>query len=530
MLAILAAAAALRLWGIGFGLPHEFSRPDEDAAQGIALRAFTGDLNPHFLDWPTFFMYVLALAYAVCFQAGRLVGVFSSATSFVVAASTDPTLVRLIARGLSASAGVATVWIVRQIGTRLFDATTGLVASLYLALAALHVRDSHFGVTDISATCLLTLSFFFVVKATTTGAWRHLVLSAAFAGLAASTKYNAGLILLATAWAVAAGAVPSLVSWAARARALAVCAGVAFIVFVAGSPYAALEFRGFLGALTQLSTRLRAGHTGLTDPAWQVHLFTSLRYGLGEPLLVAGIAGLGWFVRARPIHGLLLLVFPLTYFVLIGSGRTSFARYILPVVPFLCLSAAYATTELGRWLGRRTQASWVPAITWALAAVLVLPSAWSAVQSDRLLSRTDTRLLAADWIAGRLESARIFQTGFIYVQVKMRTARAADLARYPELHLDAAGAIVNATGRPEPLPDVVVVPMCPLVYCHVPEAAAALLDERYRLEHIVRGVNPRPGRPVYDRDDAFLLPLSGFSAIERPGPTIAIYVRQDLAR
>lgn len=530
MLAILVAAAALRLWGIGFGLPHEFTRPDEEAAQWVALRAFSGNVNPQFLDWPTLFMYVLALAYVPYFLVGRFLGVFGPVSSFVAAATADPTGVRLVARGLSASAGVATVWIVRQIGTRLFDATTGLVASWYLALAALHVRDSHFGVTDIPATCLLTLSFFFAVKATTTGAWRHLVLSAAFAGLAASTKYNAGLILLATAWAVAAGAVPSLVSWAARARALAVCAGVAFIVFVAGSPYTALEFRGFLGVLTQLSTRLRDGHTGLTDPAWQVHLFTSLRYGLGEPLLVAAIAGLGWCVRARPIHGLLLLVFPLTYFVLIGSGRTSFARYILPVVPFLCLSAAYATTELGRWIGRRTHVSWAPAITWALAAVLVLPSAWSAVQTDRLLARTDSRLLAADWIAQRLESARIFQTGFIYVQVEMRTARPADVARYPELRLDAAGAFVNASGAPEPPPDVIVVPMCPLVYCRVPDAASALLDERYRLEHVVRGVDPRPGRPVYDRDDAFLLPLSGLSAIERPGPTIAIYIRQDLAR
>jgi len=35
-----------------------------------------------------------------------------------------------------------------------------------------------------------------------------------------------------------------------------------------------------------------------------------------------------------------VLAFPLIYYAVIGSGQTVFARYVLPLVPFLCLLAA----------------------------------------------------------------------------------------------------------------------------------------------------------------------------------------------
>jgi hypothetical protein len=33
---------------------------------------------------------------------------------------------------------------------------------------------------------------------------------------------------------------------------------------------------------------------------------------------------------------------------------------------------------------------------------------------------------------------------------------------------------------------------------------------------------------MYDRQDAFFLPVSGFSTVVRPGPTVRIYRRRDL--
>ena len=79
---------------------------------------------------------------------------------------------------------------------------------------------------------------------------------------------------------------------------------------------------------------------------WKYHFTTTLRYGLGIPLLAAGVLGLLFMVWREERRGVLVALFPVAYYVLMGTGRTVFARYALPAVPFLCLTAGYlvATT------------------------------------------------------------------------------------------------------------------------------------------------------------------------------------------
>src|SRR5206468_2501280 len=89
---------------------------------------------------------------------------FVSKTSFVAATTAHPGPLYLIARGISVAAGTATVATVYRIALLFFDQTTALVAAVYLAVAALHVRESHFGLTDVAATCLLMLAFLFTVR------------------------------------------------------------------------------------------------------------------------------------------------------------------------------------------------------------------------------------------------------------------------------------------------------------------------------------------------------------------------------
>jgi len=59
--AILAGAAALRLVGVGYGLPFPLLSPDE---QSIVPRAWKmvhgGGLDPHWFDYPSLLLYLLA--------------------------------------------------------------------------------------------------------------------------------------------------------------------------------------------------------------------------------------------------------------------------------------------------------------------------------------------------------------------------------------------------------------------------------------------------------------------------------------
>ena len=139
---ILCVAAVVRFWAIGFCLPSTVCRPDEEAVASIAINFFARDFNPHFFDWPALFMYIVAAGVAGLFQTFRIFGWIRSEYHFLQWIAANPAPVFLIARIMSATAGVATVWIVFKVAGRLFGRLEALVAALFLALAFLHVRTS----------------------------------------------------------------------------------------------------------------------------------------------------------------------------------------------------------------------------------------------------------------------------------------------------------------------------------------------------------------------------------------------------
>ena len=510
------AAAALRIWGIGYGLPNTSARPDEEAVFSVALRFFGRNLNPVFFDWPSLFMYAVAAAFVVYFNIGRIVGWFGREVSFIAAATTHPTPLFLIARALSAAAGITTVAVTYRVGVHLFDRTTALVAALFLAVAALHVRESHFGLTDVSATCLLMASFLYIVRYWRSGSRRDALPAALVGGLAASTKYNAGIVMLPLFWAIASRERSD--DRAGRVRLMAICAVAAAAAFAAGTPYAVLDASHFAAALRDVAGHLRGGHMALAGYAWQIHLTSSFRYGLGLPMLVAGLGGMGLLVFRSAREGTLFLLCPVAYFALIGAGQTAFARYILPTIPFLCLSGALLITELARaisrWSGRPTAAPTLAAI---MASLVAAPSLWSAIETDRLLARVDNRLLAAAWVRENFQDgASLFQTGSSYGHLQMQKGGLVRDPRFVEVPIDAT-----------PAPDLIVVVRCSLGYCDVPAGVNRALTDYVPLIAFVAARVDDPAL-VYDRDDAFFIPLSGFRAVTRPGPNVEIYSRSDL--
>lgn len=518
MAAVLAVAFALRVWGISFGLPHTLTRPDEEATVATSLRFFGRHLDPQFYHWPSLFMYVVAVAFVLYFNVGRFQGWFPRELTFLTSAASIPGPLFLLARGVSVVAGTITVFLVHRIGEHLFNRRTATVAAFFLAVAALHVRDSHFGVPDVTATCLATGSFLWTCRFAGSGRVRDALYSAGCAGLAMSTKYNLALIAVPALLTIAQGiARPHS---APRQRiVLALAYGLtAAIGFVAATPYALLDWPAFRRGLEEVATHLRTGHIVASGSSWSVQLSSSLGCGLGWPLLGAGLAGMALYCWRDRRLGPVFASFPVLYFAAIGASQTRFARYALPIVPFLVLSAAYLVNDVA---GRVSELSgrWVKAgtATALLAAIVAWPSASAAVRTDRLLSRRDTRLLSAEAIARAFPcGATIYQTGFPYGHVQPH-APDAGAAAYVNVEFDAAL-----------LPDLIVVQESALAYSRVPEWIPAILSRHYRQidEQVGTDLSRQP--PVYDYDDAFFVPLSGFGAVVRPGPNLRVYARREL--
>src|SRR4029078_3292169 len=106
-------------------------------------------------------------------------------------------------------------------------------------------------------------------------------------------------------------------------------------------PLAVLDSQKFFGDVLSEARHLAEGHARDLGPGWLYHATTTLRYGLGLPLLLSGVAGLVILVVRQPRKGLIVALYPMAFYVVAGRGRTGFFRYMLPIVPFLCWSAGY---------------------------------------------------------------------------------------------------------------------------------------------------------------------------------------------
>jgi hypothetical protein len=536
--AIVLVGALLRLFPIWFGLPYLHARPDEETTVAHALAVQHGDPNPHFFHWPSLTFYVLAALFEVASWIRW---------AFVANPVLTDTDALVLARTLVAAAGALTIIVLFRMATRIADSTTGLLAAAFLAVAILHVRESHFAMTDVLMTLLVSLSLALLLRARDTATrgpldargLREFAAAGLAGGLAASTKYSAAAVIASM------GAVQ--LQWLVHGRrsgrtgngrrklwtAPTWTPSLAFLAafacgFIIATPYALLDFRVFATDLRFDVTHLADGHVGTLDRGWSYHLKRSLPYGVGVPIFIAAIGGVVPFVRYYGPSAFIVGAFAAAFYVSIGSGHTVFFRYVLPLVPLACLSAAVAVRRVGPWAAARLglpRGAGVALLGALIAGPALVNSAWF----DRLLAKTDTRVLAARWLEPRLQSEdTLHEAGGLYEELDLSHARYHQWSFYP-----ATNSFGDPDGRS---PDWLVIHESPLwTYVTVPPELRQLAGTKYTLVYMVRATKgqidgPAARAAVYDLQDAFFMPMSGFSSVERPGTTISIYRRADLPR
>jgi hypothetical protein len=523
--ALVALGAGVRLWSLGFGLPHTQARPDETYIMGVTLAFLRGDRPPAAYDYPWLYPALLAVAYLGYFLWGWAAGMFASVSELVASWPTHWEPFFLINRGVSAAFGAATVAVVFRIGRRAWGDASGLVAALFMALAYLHVLNSHFGTTDVTMTFFVMLAVALLLEADLTNQPRLLVWAGIWGGLAAATKYNAvvlGAPMLATL------VLHALAQPEGRARAVlmrgALALGGPFVaIVILAMPFLFFDFERFQSAIGMLTHSMSVGFgpdLGLSR-GWLHHLELSLRHGLGIPLLVAGLLGAVAIAAREPRKATVLLSFPVLYYALAGASRNQFFRYALPVVPFLCLTAARTTdlaaAAMARRLapGRRAAGLGIVAV---LAAGIVAPSAASVWQSDRILGQVDNRVVIARWFAKNVPpGSSVLQSGSHYGHVQFERRLG-----YREWTWNRNRFVFVLDGKiPADRPEWILLQESPLPSATQP-IVAEFLAEGYALAGRFVAMPPDPKR-VFDQQDAFFVPFAGFENVRRPGPNFSLY-------
>lgn len=350
LLALVAVAASLRAVGVRYGLPYPLLNPDEGSIVPRAWRmVHGGGLDPHWFDYPTLVMYLLAP-----FQA------WQRAPSILAA--------RIVILVLGVACVPAAWWL----GARAYGRRAALVAAAVLAVATTHVAYSRMAVTDVPLTLFASVSLTLMLSGRLE--WAGLAV-----GLATGAKYP-GVFL----------AVPVLVAGWGRWRRTALALALGTAAFFATSPFMLVHPRQAAHDALRVQRLARNGWLGFEhDGTAPVAFLDRLWHGLG-PVLAVAVAGLALALWRRRRSDLVLASFALFYFLDLMTLRAHFDRYTLPLLPPLAaLAGGLAETVRPRLA--------VP----AALGLLVVPLVWAA-QDAAQLTKTDTRVVAARWLAAHL--------------------------------------------------------------------------------------------------------------------------------
>lgn len=529
-LALLLLLALLIRWPVP-SMP--WTHIDEKAFVNHPLGFFSGDLNPHFFNYPTLQLYLTGavyLAYWSCTDEDLLD--FVAWRTFVDASDIMP-----LARGLTTLMAVATVAVTALIGRRLYGPVWGLVAAALLALAPLHTRFSHLAATDAPSLFWSSLALLWTLRAAGAGRQRDLLLAAVFCGLSAATKYP-GVLCASAIVAAAFLGFPGK-----RLRVLLLAAAVATLTFACTTPYVWLDWAEALQDLSAMAAehvvedQHAAGTSGL-----QHLLGHNLRYGLGVATTLLLLVSLLWRPHRMTTPEIIVVAALLPAGLLAAGASSAFMRYAMPMAPMAVVLAC----RLPAWLFAHPSVASHrlarPGMALLVLGLLAEP-AHAAWHQRSLLGSVDTRIEAQQMLADSLpQGGRIVHFSswagrpagltpdFIYrrqhrsaasfgqqgvAQMYRRLAQRGDL---PPLYLNHTPGSIDAQGVNAPQGSLAVAWRLrhPLITDRGNTKALHLVTWNNTID------SGNPEQALFDPVDLLFVPLAGFDAVWRSGPEINV--------
>jgi 4-amino-4-deoxy-L-arabinose transferase-like glycosyltransferase len=448
---VVVAAAVLRFWAIGRGIPYAVQIDEPEIVERALNMMRSGSLHPHFFDYPGLSLYVQLAVSIARFIAGAIGGEW-----YTLAQATSGSFY-LWGRAVTAMFGVVTVLVVYQIGMR-WGARHALLAAGLMAVLPLHVRYSHFVLTDTPLTFFVALTFLLSLAAHERGTLGSFAAAGASAGLAAATKYNGGTALI----------MPVIACWMTvplppgRLKTMLATVAASGLAFLLLAPYTILDLPGFLDSFARLAHQYRAATIG--ESLWVLYFKYLVRHAFGWPatLLAFGGMGLGFVRLVRGpgrVRWMLAVVFPVVYYAMLTTQKIVFARYLLPLTPSVCLLAAIGVVS-GVSLLRRYEIPRAPrtALIAALTIAALLPPMLIAVRGDRDMARANTIDQAYSWILQNIPagSSIVLERRGLLLPGQYRTSYVGQLrlktydqwrdegAQYLVASSDAYGAVMTA--------------------------------------------------------------------------------------
>jgi len=428
---------------------------------------------------------------------------------------------------------VGTVAVCAFLGRRLYGPLGGLLAALGLAVMPLAVRFAHLANTDTPMVLWIGLVTLWGVRIVQDRRLADCFWAGVFVGLAGATKYPGALVALPV----------GLACWlrvsSLRDKGIWLAGGASVLTFALASPYVVLDASTAMEALGKMGEDHVLTEKHSSGTSWEHVLRVNLRYGLGLVGLVMLIPGLFWHPFQRRREEWVVVAGLIVFLLLLAVARSDFMRYALPLAP---LVAVLWVRPLLVFDGRR----WLLILA---CVVLMIEPLYASWRTRSLLSGGDTRQQVKDRLEEQVEGGcYIFQPmpgpeiiegispkRFFSRQVNFLQSYGADdlQVAYEWLsHQEGLPLLLLNCGYElgfQRLSKEGEEPgsMGWLVWLDHPllagEEESVELQQLMERSSAVAEFSPgQANRAIFDPVDWIFLPVGGFGAVERSGPTIRL--------
>lgn len=413
LIILFSIAIYLRVFYINYGLPF-IIHPDEPVNIKVIQNIVLQDgLNPHFFTYPSLTFYLqLPGQYLVHLLDGGLrvlsmqsmgTGITNQPLSFIIARLTTMVigLLLIVVTMLWAAEIVRKPWVV-------------ILAGSLIVLNPILIRHSTLITPDMAATFFTTLALLGSTLIVSRGGIRSYIFAGLMAGLAGSSKYTVGSVVIAIAVAHFIRQGFSL----QRAGHLLTAAAFSIAGLIVASPYLILDYQSALTGLLYQIRHYTSGHAGsegdsfLFNARWVYRLVG-----------IAGLGGIGLLATDNLKRFAPTMAFVGSYFILLSIQVVRFERNMMPIIPALLVITAVGCHGFFELITRRFD------ISHRLAAAIII--AVCALGYQVPLNTTVNRLLAYDrdprmeariWIERVLpKNARVAVEAYVpYVKAEQR--------------------------------------------------------------------------------------------------------------
>ena len=421
LIAILILGAFFRFYGLNWDQGHHL-HPDEQAIVmfSISLQfpsslseflSKSSPLNPHFFAYGNFPLYLL-----------KIVG--------LIAGNFDPSFalydkINIAGRFISGIFDLGTIFFIFLLGKKLFNKKVGIIASFFYTISVFPIQTSHFYAVDTTLTFFILLTLYQLIRFYEKPSIKNSMLVGVCFGVSLATKISAIPLITAI---IAATAVDFLLLVAKQPHKPRVWLphiprflkrfifdGIAItistvIIFIALQPYSIIDFPTFW---RQNMEQSQMTHDAFTFPYtlqyvgkipyWH-EIKNVVLWGLGPVLATISFLGIFYMLiliikkqkKQKWAQELILVIFFLSYFAVVGKFAVGWMRYMLPLYPLLCIFAGLLVWQSLRFIENKFSHHKFLILNFKFLILLAL-LAWP-LSFMNIYTQPNTRVLASEWI------------------------------------------------------------------------------------------------------------------------------------